>query len=88
MKALGIDNGAGCVMPTHGDAFGLARTRPSPARSSSMSRRRPLTRPEVTAFMQYILDNETAIAEAAQFVPLTEEQLAKAKTDLETALGS
>ncbi len=38
--------------------------------------------------MQYILDNETAIAEASQFVPLTEEQLAKAKTDLETALGS
>ena len=37
--------------------------------------------------MQYTLDNETAIAEAAQFVPLTDEQLTKAKADLESALG-
>ena len=46
-----------------------------------------LARPEVEAFLRYILDNETAIAEAAQFVPLTDEQLTKAKTDLEPALG-
>ena len=46
-----------------------------------------LQRPEVEAFLRYILDNETAIAEAAQFVPLTDEQLTKAKTDLESALG-
>ena len=47
-----------------------------------------LSRPEVAAFMQYVLDNETAIAEASQFVPLTDEQLTKAKNDLEMALGS
>ena len=45
-------------------------------------------RPEVEAFMHYILDNETEIAEASQFVPLTDEQLTKAQADLEGALGS
>ena len=33
-----------------------------------------------------MLDNAAAIAEEAHFVPLTDEQLKKAKTDLETAL--
>ena len=39
------------------------------------------------AFIEYMLDNETEIAEAAQFVPLTDEQLEKAKSDLEDAAG-
>ena len=30
-------------------------------------------------FLRYMLDNETSIAEQVQFVPLNEEQLAKAK---------
>ena len=46
-----------------------------------------LQRPEMEAFLRYILDNETAIAEASQFVPLTDEQLTKAQADLESALG-
>ena len=37
--------------------------------------------------MRYILDNGVEIAEASQFVPLTDEQLTKAQTDLESALG-
>jgi hypothetical protein len=34
-----------------------------------------------------MLDNETAIAEKAQFVPLNDEQLAKANADLDAASG-
>ena len=37
--------------------------------------------------MRYTLDNGIKVAEASQFVPLTEEQLTKAQADLETALG-
>ena len=37
--------------------------------------------------MSFILDNGIEIAEASQFVPLTDEQLTKAQTDLESALG-
>ena len=43
-----------------------------------------LMRPEVKAFLQYVLDNERDIAQQAQFVPLTDEQLQQAKD----ALGS
>jgi ABC-type phosphate transport system substrate-binding protein len=46
-----------------------------------------LQRPEVEAFLRYILDNETEIAGAARFVPLTDEQRTKAKSDVESALG-
>ena len=46
-----------------------------------------LARPEVEAFVRYLLENETEIAEASQFVPLTDEQLEKANADLEAAVG-
>ncbi len=47
-----------------------------------------LARAEVEAFLRFVLDNETSIAETSQFVPLTEEQLTKAKADLDTATGA
>ena len=34
-----------------------------------------------------MIENETEIAEASKFVPLTDEQLTKAKSDLESAVG-
>ena len=43
-------------------------------------------RPEVEAFVQYLIDNETKIAESSQYVPLTDEQLTKAKSDFEAAV--
>jgi phosphate transport system substrate-binding protein len=45
-----------------------------------------LERPEVKAFMDFVIANEPAIAEAAQIVPLTEEQVAESKTKVD-ALG-
>ena len=41
-----------------------------------------LARPEVKAFLDFVLENEQDIAASAQFVPLTDEQLHKAKSDL------
>ena len=46
-----------------------------------------LARPEVEAFVRFILDNEKEIAEASQFVPLTDEQLTTAEDDLDAALA-
>ena len=40
------------------------------------------------AFVRYLIDNETEIAEASQFVPLTDEQIEKANADLEAAAGA
>ena len=44
-------------------------------------------RPEVEAFVRYLIENETEIAEASQFVPLTDEQIEKANADLEAAVA-
>ena len=86
LKALEIDGGDGCVAPsveTAQDGTYKPLSRPL----FIYVKKESLARPEVEAFLQYILDNETAIAEASQFVPLTDEQLTKAKSDLETCSG-
>jgi phosphate transport system substrate-binding protein len=44
-----------------------------------------LARPEVKAFMDYVIANYQAIAEASQIVPMTPEQAAKGKQELQTA---
>jgi phosphate transport system substrate-binding protein len=84
LKALEIDGGAGCVAPSvetaqNGTYKPLSRPLFIYAKKASFAR------PEVHAFIAFILENEREIAEAAQFVPLTDEQLAKAKADLAAA---
>ncbi len=46
-----------------------------------------MARPEVKAFMDFVIENETAIAEASQIVPLTDEQISEAKSKLESLGG-
>jgi phosphate transport system substrate-binding protein len=81
LKAVEIDGGNGCVAPSadtaqSGDYTPLARPLFIYAKNES------LQRPAVKAFLQYMLDNQQAIAESAQFVPLTDEQLQKSKDAL------
>jgi phosphate transport system substrate-binding protein len=84
LKALEIDGGDGCVAPSaktaqNGTYKPLSRPLFIYAKKASFAR------PEVHAFIEFILDNEREIAGAAQFVPLTDEQLTKAKADLAAA---
>jgi hypothetical protein len=44
-----------------------------------------IARPEVKAFMDFVIANQADIAKAAKIVPMTDEQLTKAKADLKTA---
>jgi phosphate transport system substrate-binding protein len=86
LKALEIDGGDGCVAPSvetaqNGSYKPLSRPLFIYVKKAS------LQRPEVAGFLGYILDNEQSIADASQFVPLTDEQLKKAKSDLESATG-
>jgi phosphate transport system substrate-binding protein len=83
LRAVEIDGGDGCVAPTN-----------ETVQNGSYS---PLSRPlyiyvnrdalderlEVDSFLNYILDNQRAIAKQASFVPLTQQQL----NDARTALG-
>ncbi len=84
LKAVEIDGGDGCVAPsveTAQDGTYKPLSRPLFIYAKTES----FERPEVEAFVQHILDNETAIAESSQFVPLTDEQLEQAKSDFEAA---
>ena len=84
LKALEVDGGDGCVAPNVENAQN-GTYKPLSRPLFIYAKKESFARPEVHAFIQFILDNEQAIAEASQFVPLTDEQLAKAKSDLEAA---
>jgi phosphate transport system substrate-binding protein len=87
LKDLEIDGGAGCVAPTtetvqNGTYKPLARPLFIYAKKTS------LERPEVKAFLRFIVENEREIATGARFVPFTDEQEQEAKQELEQAVGS
>jgi phosphate transport system substrate-binding protein len=84
-KKVKVDAGGGCVEPTtetvqSGEYKPLSRPLfiyPSKAAAA---------RPEVKAFLEFYIGNVTELADQAQFVPMTEEQQAKAQQAVE-ALG-
>ena len=82
-----IDGGSGCVAPsseTVQDGSYTPLSRPLFVYVKNTS----LEKPEVAAFMKYILDNQAQIAEKALFVPMTDEQAQKAESDFMAATGS
>jgi phosphate transport system substrate-binding protein len=87
IKAAQIDGGGGCVTPSvdnaqQGTYKPLSRPLFIYAKASS------LARPEVAAFLRHVLDNAASIAEQAQFVPLTDDQLAAAQEALAAAISA
>jgi phosphate transport system substrate-binding protein len=85
LKALEVDGGSGCVAPSiattqDGSYTPLGRPLFVYVKTSS------LERPEVEAFVRYLLDNEETIATEARFVPLSDEQLEQARQSLDEAL--
>ena len=79
-----IDGGSGCVAPsteTVQDGSYTPLSRPLFIYVKNES----LQKPEVKAFVQYLLDNEQTIAENALFVPLTDEQLQESQATFEAA---
>jgi phosphate transport system substrate-binding protein len=85
LKALAIDGGGGCVEPSVDTAQSGEYTplsRPLFVYANVQSFREP----QVSAFVRFMLANAEELAEGALFVPLTDEQLAKAKRDYNKAL--
>jgi len=84
LKILAVDGGEGCIKPeikTIADNSYAPLSRPLFMYPSTKT----VKQPEVKAFIQYILDNNQQVNEAADYVPLTPELLEKAKTDLTAA---
>jgi phosphate transport system substrate-binding protein len=80
LKAVEVDGGQGCVAPSvasaqNGSYAPLSRPLFVYVEKSSFDENQ-----SVRDFVKYMLDNEQSIAEAAQFVPLSDEQLAEQQT--------
>jgi phosphate transport system substrate-binding protein len=87
LKALGIDDGDGCVEPsveTAQDGTYTPLSRPLFVYAKTES----FQRPEVEAFVGYMLENAVEIAEETQFVPLTSAQQQQALSDFDSAKGA
>jgi phosphate transport system substrate-binding protein len=85
LKAVQVDGGDGCVAPSaetaqNGSYTPLSRPLYVYVKRSSFDESE-----NVRSFMQYILENNQSIAEAARFVPLNDEQLAEQRSKLEEA---
>jgi phosphate transport system substrate-binding protein len=77
VKALEIDSGDGCVAPgpeTVQDGSYTPLGRPLFIYPSDKA----LQKPEVLAFVEFYIENQADIAEQATFIPMNEEQVAKA----------
>jgi phosphate transport system substrate-binding protein len=86
LKALEIDGGEGCVTPSVETAQG-DEYKPLSRPLYVYVKNESLQRPEVKAFVQYLLDNSQTIAEEALFIPLNDEQLAESTSTFEQAAG-
>ncbi|HEX5909673.1 MAG TPA: PstS family phosphate ABC transporter substrate-binding protein [Thermoleophilaceae bacterium] len=84
LNLIGIDGGDGCVKPSSKsiqDNSYKPLSRPLFMYPSEKS----LARPEVKAFMDYLVENQDEIAKTSQIVPLTEAQKTKGANELKAA---
>ena len=81
LNLIKVDGGDGCVEPTT-ETIQSGEYKPLSRPLFMYPSDKVLKRPEVKAFMDYILENQQAIAEASQIVPMNTEQTDKAKTAL------
>jgi phosphate transport system substrate-binding protein len=83
LVGVGDDKGA-CVKPS-AEAIQGGSYKPLSRPLFMYPSAKAMGRPEVKAFMDFVIANQAEIAKAAKIVPMTDEQLTKAKADLKTA---
>jgi phosphate transport system substrate-binding protein len=87
LKAVKIDSGSGCVEPsaeTAADGTYVPLSRPLFIYVANSSY---AEKPQVAAFVDYFVENDGPIAEAAQYIPLNDEQRGELETSLTTLKG-
>ena len=83
LKAVEVDSGSGCVAPSPKAAQDGSYTPLSRPLFIYVSKKSVDSKPQVAEFVKYYAGSDAEIAEAAQFIPLNDEQ----KTKLEQAAG-
>jgi phosphate transport system substrate-binding protein len=86
LNLVAVDDGKGCIAPSNetiqsGEYAPLSRPLFMYPKAAS------LQKPEVRAYMQFVVDNYDKIAAQAQIVPMDSSQASKAQSDLKKALG-
>jgi phosphate transport system substrate-binding protein len=84
LNLVSVDDGNGCVAPSVG-AIQAGEYTPLSRPLFMYPSAEALNRPEVEAFMQFVVDNYSEIAEAALIVPMDETQASDAQSALEEA---
>jgi phosphate transport system substrate-binding protein len=83
LALVGVDAGDGCIKPSQ-ETISSGEYKPLSRPIFMYPSRKALQRPEVKAFMDYVVENYQAISEASSIVPMSQEQADQAKS----ALGS
>jgi phosphate transport system substrate-binding protein len=86
LNGVQVDSGSGCVAPTSEtvqDGSYKPLSRPLFMYPSAEA----MAKPHVKAFMDFVVANQQAIAEASQIVPMTEEQATEAQSSLQSLEG-
>jgi phosphate transport system substrate-binding protein len=88
LNLVAVDGGDGCIKPSvetiqNGTYKPLSRTLYMYVNTAALA-----DKPQVKAFMDYVVANADESAKTAQIVPLTAEQLTTAKSELSKAEGS
>jgi phosphate transport system substrate-binding protein len=86
LNLVSVDGGEGCVAPST-ETIQSGEYTPLSRPLFMYPSAEALQRPEVEAFMQFVVDSYTEIAEAALIVPMDEGQASDASSALEGALG-
>jgi len=81
LNLVGIDDGSGCVKPSAAD-IKTGKYKPLSRPLFMYPSEKALARPEVKAFMDFVVANSESIAKDAQIVAMTSSQTAKAKKAL------
>ena len=87
LTAVAIDSGAGCVAPSVENAQNGTYTPLSRPLFVYVSKQ-ALAQPQVKAFFDFYVANDTTIAADALFIPLNDEQKAKLESDYAAISGS
>jgi phosphate transport system substrate-binding protein len=81
LNLVGVDGGSGCVEPST-ETIQSGEYKPLSRPLFMYPSEKALGRPEVKAFMDYIVENYETISEASQMVPMNADQADKARTAL------
>jgi phosphate transport system substrate-binding protein len=86
LNEVQVDSGGGCIAPTS-ETVQDGSYKPLSRPLFMYPSKEAIAKPEVKAFMDFTVANQQAIAEAAQIVPLTQEQATEAQSALQSLEG-